>query len=69
MILKKGDRIRLLKMDNDPNPITIGSEGTVTGLCPSPRKGEIQVQVKWDNGRTLAVLLPEDEVELIPQKS
>lgn len=53
MILpSKGDRVRLLAMPDDPDPIPYGSEGTVEYA------DRLQVRVKWDNGRGLN-LIPE----------
>jgi len=62
--MKIGDRIRLLKMDNDPDPIPVGSEGTITGITKLSHN-EMQIQVKWDSGRSLSVLLPPDKIEII----
>lgn len=41
-------------MRNDPDPIPVGSRGTVSGGNGS------QLFVAWDNGRTL-ILLPEED--------
>lgn len=64
MIYKKGDRIKLLFMGNDPDPVPAGTEGTVDHVCPIGG-GETQLGVSWDNGRTLNVILPEDRVAKI----
>ena len=45
-----GKRIRLDRM-NDPDPIENGIEGTITHVDDIG-----QIHVKWDNGRTLAVI-------------
>ena len=58
-----GRRIRLLRMDNDPDPIAPGSEGTVDRVFDSG-----QIGVKWDNGRRL-ILVPEDRYEVEVQGS
>lgn len=55
-----GTRIRLLKMEDDPNPIPIGTCGTVIGIDDIK-----SLIVEWDNGRTLNVLYKIDEVEKI----
>ncbi len=66
MNIKKDDRIRLTKMENDPRPKPVGTEGTVTNVYHvNIYGGFTQVSVKWDNGRTLMLTLPEDEYELI----
>jgi hypothetical protein len=54
-----GSRIRLLSMPQDPDPIPAGSEGDVIGV-----NGD-QLQVRWDNGRTLLLLLGVDDFEII----
>jgi hypothetical protein len=56
--LKKGDRVRLIEMPCDPNPIESGAEGTVqfvTDLA-SLGTGYHQIGVQWDNGRTLSLV-------------
>ena len=55
-----GKRIRLIKMEDDPNPIEPGTEGTIDHV-----DGMGQLQVKWDNGRRLAVIPDVDEYEII----
>ena len=55
----EGLRIRMIRMD-DPNPIPSGTEGTIDHV-----DGMNQYHVKWDNGRTLAVIPDQDEFELI----
>ena len=61
--LKTGDRIRLISMPNDPDPIPIGSLGVV--LRVKDHGDWQQVEVAWDNGRELMLTLPEDCVERI----
>ena len=60
MTLQKDDRIELIRMDNDPTPVPVGTKGTVTYVTDLGR-GETQVGVKWDNGRSLSLILPHDE--------
>lgn len=64
--VKKGDRIRLLSMSNDPCPIPVGTEGTVTFVTDmkSFQAGAFQIGVSWDNGRTLS-LVEEDRWEKV----
>jgi hypothetical protein len=51
-------RVRLIKM-NDPNPIESGTEGTIYNI------GFDILNVKWDNGRTLGLVVGEDTYEIL----
>ena len=67
MLPKTGDRIRLLAMPDDPDPIPTGEFGTVIGVA---RNGDgknawHQVEVEWDNGRNLMLTLPPDRIEIL----
>jgi hypothetical protein len=62
--IKSGDRIRLISMEDDPQPVEPGTEGTVTSISDLGRDGQV-VGVKWDNGRTLNVIPGADEYEII----
>lgn len=58
-MLKPGDRIRITRLMNDPDPLPVGSEGTVSRFNDF---GDFaQASVKWDNGRLLMLTFPEDE--------
>jgi hypothetical protein len=59
-----GDRIRLVAMPDDPNPIQPGTMGTVTVVRPHGTWA--QVDVAWDNGRKLMLVVPPDQVEVVP---
>lgn len=61
-MFKEGDRIRLVRMGNDPDPVPVGTEGTVEYYqeCSSFRPAFTQVGVKWDNGRSLSLCIPPD---------
>jgi hypothetical protein len=66
-IPSQGDRIRLLAMLDDPAPIQVGQLGTVVSVS---RHGDgkdtwHQIDVAWDNGRTLMVVSPPDRFELV----
>ena len=61
----KDQRIKLLKMENDPDPIPVGTLGTILAVTELPMWKETQLVVKWDNGRTLSVILPKDVVEIV----
>ena len=61
-----GDRIRLVAMPNDPAPQQVGELGTVTG-CRRNGGGDgwFQIDVAWDNGRSLMLASPPDEFEVV----
>ena len=61
--LKKGDRIRLLSMPQDPDPIPVGSVGTVIEVYD--HCDWTQVDVEWDNGRCLMLTMPDDCVAIV----
>ena len=60
-IPKAGDRVRLVSMTDDPDPIPAGTTGTVAGAYP--QSDWTQVDVDWDNGRSLMLSIPPDGVE------
>ncbi|MCC9656365.1 DUF4314 domain-containing protein [Roseiconus lacunae] len=62
--LKAGDRVRLISMTDDPDPIPAGTTGTVAGAYP--QSDWTQVDVDWDNGRSLMLSIPPDVVERLP---
>jgi hypothetical protein len=68
---KEGDRVRLVAMPDDPDPIPQGTEGTVIDTTPldwGSRK-QTQVSVKWDNGRSLSCVCPPDVLTIISPES
>jgi hypothetical protein len=64
---KRGDRVKLVFMPNDPDPIPEGTEGTVEDVVDLSWGQDIrsQVQICWDNGRTLACICPPDYLQII----
>jgi len=56
----QGKRIRLISMNDDPNPIEPNTMGTIQYT-----DGLGQLQVIWDNGRRLAVIPQIDEYEIL----
>ncbi len=61
--VKPGDRIELVAMNDDPDPIPAGTRGTVQHV--NQLSGWSQFDVQWDNGRTLMLVTPEDRFRLI----
>ena len=61
--LKPGDRIRLISMTDDPDPILADTTGTVAGV--DRQNGWTQVDFDWDVKRSLMLTLPPDVVERI----
>lgn len=61
--LNPGDRVRLISMTDDPDPIPAGQMGTVVGVYP--RSDWTQVDVDWDCGRSLMLSVPPDRVEVL----
>jgi hypothetical protein len=62
-MLKVGDRIRMINMPDDPNPIPPGEMGVVYRIAPFPEW--TQVYVSWDSGRSLMLSIPPDVVEVV----
>ena len=61
--IRRGDRIRLLQMPDDPDPIPVGSTGTVTQVTEGPLG---QIQVDWDDsGRSLSLVPGVDRFAVI----
>lgn len=63
-----GDTIEMVEMEGeDPNPIPPGTKGVVTKIVSNIFSGipEEHLSIKWENGRTLKVLLPHDKIRII----
>ncbi|QGZ16762.1 hypothetical protein PBI_DEWDROP_115 [Microbacterium phage Dewdrop] len=72
-VLKRGDRVKITGiLPNDPAPLPIGLEGTVSNVMNQSTSIE-QIQVDWDlwegedRPRSL-MLLPTDPFEVVPPK-
>jgi len=65
--IKPGDRIELVAMPDDPYPIPVGTRGTVEAVHPMRMDvpGQVQLWVKWDNGRSLMPIVPPDQVRVV----
>ena len=65
-MIEEGDRIEMVKMPHDPDPITPGTRGTVMHVeqvrTDRPRT---QLTVSWDNERSLSVVIPPDHVRKV----
>lgn len=63
---KIGDRIKLVYMGADPDPIPAGTLGTVTRITHLKFGHDVQIQVgvDWDNGRSLSCVCPPDFLEM-----
>jgi len=61
-----GDRIELLSMPKDPDPVPVGSTGTVAFVNEhgSGPRAWLQIGVDWDNGRSLMLVVPPDEFDI-----
>ena len=55
-----GKRVKLIEpMEDDPQPILVGREGVVYNV------GFDVINVKWDNGRTLGLIIGKDIFEVL----
>lgn len=53
--LKKGDRVEIVALQDDPTPVPVGTQGTVIA------SGRMQVLVAWDDSVHLnGLAMPED---------
>jgi hypothetical protein len=63
--VKLGDRVRVTGvMPDEPDPIAIGTQGTVSWVGQWTNEYTEQIGVDWDNGRRL-ILLSVDPYEVI----
>lgn len=61
-----GKRVRLIEMPGDPDPVPVGSVGTIRSYCLDVG-GSTQFRIDWDNGRTLCIISPPDVYEVITE--
>jgi hypothetical protein len=54
-----GKRIKLITMFDDPHPIESGTMGTISHI------GGDVMNVTWDNGRSLGVVIGVDKYEIL----
>lgn len=66
--LHPGDRIELVRMEGDPDPVPPRTRGTVRTVNRVTDEW-IQVDVEWDNGRTLMLSVPPDQFRKVDNES
>lgn len=64
-----GDRIELIAMPNDPDPIEPGTTGTVTNVQSGLTAGTHDIWVDWDAPRSLSLIAPPDQFRIIDRVS
>jgi hypothetical protein len=61
-----GDIIEMVNMPDDPNPIPPGTKGEVTGYTTVGGPfNEDHMNVNWENGRNLSVIVGVDEIKVV----
>lgn len=70
-IPQPGDRIRLVAMQDDPDPIQAGQLGTVVRVARHGGGRGLwhQIDVAWDSGRTLMLVSPPDQFEIVGRQT
>jgi hypothetical protein len=56
-----GMRVELVKMDDPYTKLKAGDCGTVNRVDDTGG-----INIRWDNGESLAAILPDDEIKIIP---
>ena len=65
---KVGDYVELVEMGNDPDPIKPGQKGIIEEIRELTYFKQTQIWVNWEDGRNLAVILPEDKIKVLDKK-
>ena len=62
-----GDTIEMISMEADWNPIKPGTKGVVDDISTKRFGGQYEehLDVKWEDGRTLKVIIPGDEIKIV----
>jgi len=66
-MFKVGDKVELVHMGVDPDPINVGQRGIIEEIRELLYFKQTQIWIKWDDGRTLAVVLPEDSIKVLKE--
>lgn len=68
--IEVGDRVRLVHMGDDPDPVPAGTEGEVLVVTDLHfrNKPETQFIIKWDNGRSLSCICPPDILQVVQKR-
>ena len=66
--LHPGDRVEMVRMEDDPDPVPPQTRGTVRWVRRVTAEW-IQVDVEWDNGRTLMLSVPPDQFKKVTDES
>ena len=61
--LSPGDKIKLVRMNGDPDPISVGSEGEVIEVRTYEKFAAIKIA--WDDGRNLMMVCPPDDFDIV----
>jgi len=66
-----GDTIEMVKMYDDPDEVEPGTRGVVGDIKSHKFDGKFEehVEVNWENGRTLKILLPHDKIKIISRNT
>jgi hypothetical protein len=61
----KGDKIILVRMNDDPDPIPPGTKGVIENVHTVNESGKVTtiITVDWEIRRSLNVILPIDEIK------
>lgn len=69
-----GDRIEVISMPQEPDPIETGKRGTVLNVVDTDglARGSHQIWVDWDCGedevpRTLSLIVPPDQFRIVEE--
>ena len=66
-----GDTIEMINMQDDWEPIKRGTKGVVVDINTQRFGGQYEehIDVEWENGRTLKVITPGDEIKIVEKNN